>query len=144
MARIDPKIYEEGIRFECQCSGKCCRFRDGYNRVYVTPDERRALARARGLSTSAFTREYCIAAEGEYSLKAKDGACVFLDKGLCSVYEARPLQCRTWPFWPENMSPKAWAAVSAFCPGVGKGPLIPAASIGRKLAAQAAADTSTE
>ena len=141
MARIDPKIYEDGIRFECQCSGKCCRFRDGYHRVYVSPDERRALAGALGITPSVFTRQYCIPAEGEYSLKANDGACVFLDKGLCSVYEARPLQCRTWPFWPENMSRKAWAVVSAFCPGVGKGPLIPAATIRKKLASQRAADS---
>ena len=29
------------------------------------------------------------------------------------------MQCRTWPFWPENMSSKAWTSIAAFCPGVG-------------------------
>ena len=24
----------------------------------------------------------------------------------CTVYPVRPLQCRTWPFWPENLSSK--------------------------------------
>jgi len=134
----------EGIRFACQCSSKCCRFRDGYDRVYVSLAERRGLARALGVTTAAFTRKYCVPAEGRFSLRGRDGACVFLEKGLCSVYEARPLQCRTWPFWPENMSRDAWREVSAFCPGVGKGPLIPAATIRRKLADQRAADARTE
>jgi len=51
--------------------------------------------------------------------------CRFLDpvtKKRCLVYEARPAQCRTWPFWPENMNARAWdREVVAFCPGVGKG-----------------------
>eukprot|EP00961_Rhodomonas_salina_P046921 629705-Rhodomonas_salina.2 len=25
-------------------------------------------------------------------------------KAICSLYEARPKQCRTWPFWPENLA----------------------------------------
>ncbi len=138
MSRMDRT---EGIRFSCQCSGKCCRFRDGYDRVYVTLEERRNLARALGTSTAAFTRKYCVPAEGRVSLRGADGACVFLSGGLCSVYEARPLQGRTWPFWPVNMSRRAWSEVSAFCPGVGKGPLIPAATIRRKLATQRAEDS---
>ena len=33
-------------------------------------------------------------------------------------------QCRTWPFWPDMMSAKAWSKeVLGFCPGVGKGRL---------------------
>jgi len=28
------------------------------------------------------------------------GACIFLKNGRCSVYDARPTQCRTYPFWP--------------------------------------------
>jgi len=144
MARIDSEIYRDGIRFSCQCSGKCCRFRGGYDKVYVSLEERRILARMLGVSTSSFTRRYCVPAEGGRSLRARDGGCVFLDKGLCSVYEARPLQCRTWPFWPENMTRRTWREVSDFCPGVGQGPLIPAATIRSRLAAQRASDSRTE
>jgi uncharacterized protein len=58
--------------------------------------------------------------------------CIFLDrktlpgKAICGLYEARPMQCRTWPFWPENLeSPEAWQAVKARtpCPGMDSGPL---------------------
>jgi Fe-S-cluster containining protein len=55
----------------------------------------------------------------------KNGECIFLKKNKCSVYKARPTQCRTWPFWPENMSSKTWnKEIVNFCPGVGKGKLI--------------------
>ena len=44
-------------------------------------------------------------------VKDKDGGCVFLDHDTnqCRIYEARPVQCRTYPFWPDLMaSPSAW------------------------------------
>ena len=50
--------------------------------------------------------------------------CMFLKNKGCTVYEARPNQCRTWPFWPELMNAKAWKSeVRTFCPGVGQGKL---------------------
>jgi len=119
--RIDPTLYENGIRFECQGSGKCCRYRDGYAHVYVSLPERRALAKRLGMRASDFTRAYCLKSDDSYELKSAGDACIFLDGNMCSVYEARPGQCRSWPFWPENMNRFAWPEVAAFCPGVGKG-----------------------
>ena len=52
--------------------------------------------------------------------------CVFLESGKCSVYQARPIQCRTYPFWEEILkSEKAWNEEAAYCPGIGKGNIIP-------------------
>ena len=49
---------------------------------------------------------------------------MFLKKGRCSVYKARPAQCRTCPFWAENMTPLKWENdVASYCPGIGKGRL---------------------
>ena len=50
--------------------------------------------------------------------------CVMLDGGArCLVYEVRPVQCRTWPFWPGNLaSPQAWQAAARRCPGMDAGP----------------------
>lgn len=85
------------------------------------------MAEALGLSATSFTKKYCVNEEGIFRLKLnEDGPeCLFLSKeNKCSVYEGRPTQCRTWPFWPENMNAKVWSEeVSAFCPGVGKGPV---------------------
>ena len=58
--------------------------------------------------------------------------CVFLDretvpgKAVCGVYGSRPSQCRTWPFWPENLrSREAWARAGQKCPGLNEGELHP-------------------
>ena len=52
----------------------------------------------------------------------KNGNCIYLKDKKCSVYKARPTQCRTWPFWKENMNAKKWNNhIKNFCPGVGKG-----------------------
>lgn len=60
----------------------------------------------------------------QLSLREKPGYdCVFWDGG-CVVYEARPLQCRTFPFWPSVLaSEEAWEETAAECPGMGRGPL---------------------
>ena len=51
---------------------------------------------------------YCDKTDGftHFKEKNKESKCIFLDKKKCSVYEARPIQCRTWPFWKENMNTK--------------------------------------
>jgi Fe-S-cluster containining protein len=42
----------------------------------------------------------------------------------CRAYEARPRQCRTWPFWASNLeSPAAWEHTCQVCPGSGQGKL---------------------
>jgi hypothetical protein len=99
-----------GIRFACQGSGKCCVSRGAYGYVYLTLADRRRLASAHGLPTREFTRKFCAKSEGLFHLVDEGAQCRFLSGNRCSVYESRPTQCRTWPFWPENMSAKAWTA----------------------------------
>lgn len=126
-----PKpFYENGIRFECQGSGRCCLTRGQYGFVYLTLADRRRLARYFGMATSAFTRKYCRRTGGWWHLRNPERDCEFLRDGKCGAYEARPAQCRTWPFWPENMNPRAWNRdVVGFCAGVGKGRLYSADEI---------------
>jgi hypothetical protein len=55
-----------------------------------------------------------------------NGDCTFLDPQTrrCTIYAARPRQCRTWPFWQSNLSsPEAWREVQQVCPGAGRGEL---------------------
>jgi Fe-S-cluster containining protein len=71
--------------------------------------------------------------EGEVRNERGQYDCVFLrrdekGRGLCSIYPVRPTQCRTWPFWPENLSSKrAWitAKKRTPCPGMDNGKLVP-------------------
>lgn len=123
--KLDGKEWwREGVRFECQGSGKCCTSHGQYGFVYLTPDDRKRMAKHLGLKTSEFTRKYCERTDGIWHLRERpdNPDCLFLKGKRCGVYEGRPNQCRTWPFWPEVMNAKAWSKdVAAFCPGVGKG-----------------------
>jgi len=139
MTNTKNKWWANGIRFECQGSGKCCTSHGEFGFVFLTLEDRRRFAKHLKISTSAFTKKYCDQQGSFYHLKEdpKNLDCMFLKNKRCSVYEARPIQCRTWPFWPEVMSAKAWSKeVAAFCPGVGKGPLISSEKIASALKEQ--------
>jgi hypothetical protein len=83
-----------------------------------------------GLDLDTFTHRYAYREGGRYSLNEKPGKsgldCIFLEehegKRICSVYPVRPVQCRTWPFWSDNLkSPAAWETSSQKCPGMNNG-----------------------
>lgn len=126
------------MRFTCQGSGRCCVSRGAYGYVYLTLEDRRRLAKAHGIPTRQFTRQYCDKTDGLFHLKESGPDCMFLLERRCTVYDSRPTQCRTWPFWPENMAAKAWTAIAAYCPGVGQGEIVPRGQIERILAEQRA------
>ncbi|OGW46523.1 MAG: hypothetical protein A2078_06420 [Nitrospirae bacterium GWC2_57_9] len=124
------KFYQDGLRFQCQGDGKCCVTRGRYGYVYLSFNDRRRLAAHFGISTVQFTERYAVKEDGLYLLRYEDKDCPFLAQGRCAVYEARPWQCRTWPFWPENMNKRVWEhEVLAYCPGAGKGRLYTAEEI---------------
>lgn len=123
-------FYADGLRFECQGTGRCCMSRGEYGYVYLTHEDRRRLAAHLGLSVRAFIQVHCATTEGQLHLRDVTQECRFLTGTRCGVYEARPTQCRTWPFWPENMNARTWRReVESFCPGVGKGRVFPASEI---------------
>ncbi|HPI39386.1 MAG TPA: YkgJ family cysteine cluster protein [Pseudobdellovibrionaceae bacterium] len=114
----------KGIQFECQGSGQCCVSHGEYGNVYLTPKDRARMAKVLKIPTRLFTQQFCEKVGGIFRLKedSKNGNCQFLKNKKCSIYEGRPTQCRTWPFWPEVMDAKTWnQEVATFCPGVGKG-----------------------
>ena len=122
--------YEEGLRFACTMCGNCCTGPPGA--VWFDQAEGESMAQALGMEHSAFLKQYARRISGKWSLKehrTKHGYdCILLDrstqpgKALCRVYKARPTQCRTWPFWPENLEDyEAWDDVrrETPCPGMG-------------------------
>ncbi len=56
--------------------------------------------------------------------------CVFLEvdeqgRRKCRIYSVRPTQCRTWPYWPQNLAgPESWAAAGERCPGINRGKIV--------------------
>ena len=129
------QFYRDGIRFECQGEGRCCVSRGKYGYVYLSFRDRRRLAAHFRISTAEFTARYAELEDGMYQLRYGDKDCPFLKDNRCAVYKARPWQCRTWPFWPENMESGVWEKeVQAWCPGAGKGRLYSADEIEEILA----------
>ena len=120
--------YREGLAFACTRCGNCCTGAPGY--VWVTVEEIERLAESLGLGQSIpeFTSRYVRQVGEAYSLVEKPNhECIFWDATRgCTVYEARPMQCRTWPFWPKHLeSAEAWARTQVFCPGARGGPVHP-------------------
>ena len=86
------------------CEGNCCIGESGY--IWVTKDEINAFSKFFDIELNEFVSKYLRKVGYKYSLKeihlSNDNyACEFFDiiKKQCSVYDIRPSQCRTFPFW---------------------------------------------
>ena len=119
--------YAEGLAFECTQCGNCCSGAPGY--VWVTDEEIIGLATAMNFENDieAFERKFVRKVGRRKSLmEYPDGDCIFLEEKTrrCLVYERRPVQCRTWPFWPSNLKmPEDWKETGKDCPGCDRGRL---------------------
>lgn len=119
--------YADGLRFKCTGCGDCCTGSPGY--VWVNQAEIDAIAAELGISADECEKKYVRKIGIRRSLvelPQADYDCVFLDAETrkCTVYAARPRQCKTWPFWQSNVrTEKTWAETCDACPGSGKGKL---------------------
>ena len=96
--------------------------------------EAAGLAKRLGIPVERFVKEYTHqTAEGRSLIEKRSAGgldCIFLDrqtipgKAICSVYEDRPIQCKTWPFWPSIVkSETSWRNAKRTCPGMDTGKL---------------------
>jgi Fe-S-cluster containining protein len=116
--------FDKSLSFACTSCGRCCKSRN--TRVYVNPSEVEELATHKSTTVPDFLHKYTSMVTdargrvlttlvGHPTLQQ----CVFLEGNKCSVYEARPTQCRTYPFWPQNLiGPAEWRAEAANCEGI--------------------------
>lgn len=121
--------YENGLSFSCTQCGNCCSGPPGF--VWFTPAEAQTMAKHLGLEVNVFLKRYARVSHGRYTLDERVSPqgydCVFLKrdekgKAMCSIYEVRPAQCKTWPFWPELLRDEAsWDRAAQRCPGMNKG-----------------------
>lgn len=127
--------YHKGLRFQCTGCGDCCTGAPGY--VWVVAEEISAIAEKVGLSAAEFEATYVRRVGVRKSLlEYENGDCVMFDpeRRACRVYEARPRQCRTWPFWDSTVgTPDDWQQTCEDCPGCGNGPVVPSAEIQRRV-----------
>ncbi|OYP34151.1 YkgJ family cysteine cluster protein [Rhodopirellula sp. MGV] len=125
--RADKKSpwYRDGLSFECTQCGQCCSGEPGY--VWVDEEEIESMAVQMKLSVDDFEAKFIRKVGVDKSLREyPDGDCILLDpeKRNCLVYEGRPIQCRTWPFWDSTLKTKRdWKETCDVCPGAGTGKL---------------------
>jgi hypothetical protein len=97
--------------------------------VFLEPEDIERLASHLRLRPRELVRRHIVDEHGELALNlGADGNCPFLRDGRCGVHPARPLQCRTYPFLPEDgftpvASAYTWRYEKKYCPGIGKGRL---------------------
>ena len=113
-----------GLRFTCQpgCT-KCCEQR-GF--VYLTAADVDRAAAYLKMTPEAFEQKYVYRTRRMRRLRVpQEARCSFLREDGCSIHEAKPTQCRIFPFWPELVDDKReWNKTAGYCPGLNQGPLI--------------------
>jgi Fe-S-cluster containining protein len=118
-------FYASGLKFSCTRCSSCCRYDAGF--VFLSEQDLEKLALRLGMDRESFSKTYCrwvMNWQGTdvLSLKEKSNKdCIFWDNG-CSVYQARPLQCRAFPFWDSIVtSEQSWEIAASGCPGMNSG-----------------------
>ncbi|MHC4762412.1 MAG: YkgJ family cysteine cluster protein [Planctomycetota bacterium] len=89
--------YAGGLHFGCKQCGNCCSGpNEGY--IWITRPEVERLADYLKITVGVEGQRRCI------------------------IYPVRPNQCRTWPFWSENLSkPEVWNRAGVKCGGINQG-----------------------
>jgi Fe-S-cluster containining protein len=146
MSESDPPAddqqpwYAKGLNFECTMCGNCCTGPPGA--VWFDDAEAEAMAHAMGISLERFMSRFTRRINGRQSLRERNTRhgfdCILLDRESQPgrVYRARPTQCRTWPFWSENLEDEAaWDQAKSVtpCPGMGTGTFVPIEEITIRL-----------
>lgn len=135
---MQPFFEKYPLRFSCTQCGKCCMTGGDYH-VFLTASEAEKIRDYLQLSHGWFRRRYLQRLDdGDLVLvSGKGDRCIFLNAGgRCRVYPVRPLQCRTYPFWPELAgNARAWISEARRCEGINQGEVVPVASIRRKVRA---------
>ncbi|TVR03103.1 MAG: YkgJ family cysteine cluster protein [Deltaproteobacteria bacterium] len=109
------------LAFHCTKCGACCR-RPGW--VFVQPNEAVRIAK-RLLGPNGTPRQlagelWVRGDDGDWQIEVEDGgACPLLGEEGCTVHDIKPMQCATYPFWPEILATEAdWIAEAFWCEGL--------------------------
>lgn len=134
MDNIEQNVpwFDKGLRFKCTGCGGCCTGSPGY--VYLSESDLERLAVHHQLTPQEFAKKYTRLVDGQYALLDRPTTydCIFLQDKQCTVYEARPVQCRTFPWWIHNLrDEKDWEEAAKRCEGINhpEAPLIPSLHI---------------
>ena len=112
------------MRFQCQPGCIRCCEEKGF--VYLTPDDIARLSEHLAIPGTEFIRRYLCGRPPLLRFrKLRKKLCPFLLAEGCSVHAVKPLQCSSFPYWPELLAnPAERRAAAQYCPGMNRGPLV--------------------
>jgi len=129
---------KQQLRFSCTSCGKCCT--GGSNHYVAMSKTEAALIRKHlGVTDDWFRRRYVEhLTRNTLTARMPEGRCSFLNKNWqCKIYHLRPVQCRTYPYWPEILETnKAWNNEAKHCEGINRGSVVSIKEINNKLLQQ--------
>lgn len=121
----------EPLEFECTGCGACCT-RAGV--VLLTSEDLERIATFFGVPVPEAVRTWFGGADDPIIVVDEDTGCPFYENARCSIHEVKPIQCATYPFWPELVgTPEAWWIEAAACEGIGQGRKYPADEVRQLL-----------
>lgn len=131
METVEP-WFKEGLRFQCTGCGGCCTGSPGY--VFLSQTDLERLAMHKQMTPQEFAKKFTRLVEDQHALLDHPGNydCVFLKDKKCTVYEARPTQCRTFPWWVHHLRDEEdWKAAKERCEGIDHpdAPIVPSLHI---------------
>jgi len=88
--------------WRCTMCARCCTAEHGDNTVQLSREEIEVLMRYTGLPFEEIAEPSQLSIGHirlGWTLRRSRGRCIFLRDGRCTVYDARPLLCATYPFW---------------------------------------------
>ncbi|MFA5238866.1 MAG: YkgJ family cysteine cluster protein [Phycisphaerae bacterium] len=119
--------YIGGLHFECQQCGGCCSG-PGEGFIWITSPEIKLVADFLKIDPEQLRKRYLkrVGLRTTIIEQPVTKDCIFLQKiageKRCVIYPVRPNQCRTWPFWPDNLaSPDCWNQTAQKCGGINRG-----------------------
>lgn len=122
-------FFQDGLKFSCKQCSHCCRHEPGF--VYLSKNDLTKLSTWFNLDIQEFCNRYCRWVDYYQGTKVlclqekQNFDCIFWDNG-CKAYEARPIQCKTYPFWSFIIKDKqSWFEESKSCPGINNGQVHP-------------------
>lgn len=124
---MNRRWFDKAISFACTSCGKCCKSYNNQIKVYLNTIETIQISDHIGADIDEFQKKYIDIHYDQHqneliSLKSNENKtnCIFLKQNQCSIYEVRPTQCRTYPYWPQHMLGKnTWLKeASSTCEGM--------------------------
>lgn len=119
--------YVGGLYFECTQCGRCCSGpTEGY--IWVTSPEIKLIADFLKIKPEHVRQKYLrrVGLRTTVIEQSNTKDCMFLQRingqKRCTIYSVRPSQCRTWPFWSDNLAnTDEWNRAAQRCSGINHG-----------------------